>query len=155
MSLEPAACLKHDRARAATLLTRQRTGANMISKDAIVLFAHGARDLRWARPLERLQAELARIRPDAMVRIAFLELQGPDLRQTLTALAAAGARRIDIAPIFWSQGGHIAVELPALVEAFAASQPAIELRVLPVLAELPGMNEFVARAILAQADGTR
>lgn len=118
---------------------------------AIVLFAHGARDARWALSLEALRDEIARRRPGATLRIAFLELQKPDLPETLAALSVEGFRRIDIAPVFWSKGNHVARDLPALVSAFAQAHPQARLRILPVLAELPGMQAFVAEAILAQA----
>lgn len=118
------------------------------AQEAIVLFAHGARDARWALPLERLQCELQRARPQAFVQIAFLELQRPNLAEALAELTAAGCRRIDIAPIFWSQGNHLAQDLPALVREFTQREAGIQIRILPVLSELPGMHEFLAQAIL-------
>ena len=124
----------------------------MTTEDAIVLFAHGARDAAWAVPLQRLQRELARARPATSVHVAFLELQRPSLAEVLAELTAGGCRQIDIAPIFWSQGGHIAVDLPALVQQFAASASDVTIRVMPVLSELPGMHEFVLQAILARSD---
>jgi sirohydrochlorin cobaltochelatase len=124
----------------------------MKPESAIVLFAHGARDVRWALPLERLGAVVQRSCPRARIAIAFLELQEPRLPQTLAALAAEGVTRIDIAPIFWSTGGHIARDLPALVAAFRTDFPQIAVRVLPVLAELAGMDDFVAQAIRRQVD---
>lgn len=123
----------------------------MSTEPAIVLFAHGARDAAWARPLERLRDAIARARPAAPVRIAFLEMQPPGLPETLAALAGDGATRIDIAPIFWSRGGHIARDLPAMVDEFARGAPHVVVRVLPVLAELAGMDDFVAQAIVAHA----
>lgn len=116
---------------------------------AIVLFAHGARDARWGQSLDALRAQIALRQPGVALRIAFLELQEPGLPQTLAALAAEGVNAVDIAPIFWSKGGHIVRDLPALVEAFAAGHPGVRVRVLPVLAELPGMHAFVATAIAA------
>jgi len=125
----------------------------MTPESAIILFAHGARDVRWAQPLERLRDAIAAARPGSRIAIAFLELQAPDLPGALATLADEGVTQIDIAPIFWSRGGHIARDLPALVAAFAAGAPGVRVRVLPVLAELPGMDAFVAQAILAQAGG--
>jgi sirohydrochlorin cobaltochelatase len=125
----------------------------MKPETAIVLFAHGARDARWALPLERLRAALAQARPGAAIRIAFLELQPPGLPETLAALADTGVTRVDIAPIFWSLGGHVARDLPALVADFAGRAPQVQVRVLPVLAELPGMDAFVAQALLGLAGG--
>lgn len=124
----------------------------MSATRAIVLFAHGARDARWAQPLERLKNELVRMRPGTRVHLAFLELQEPTLGDALAMLTAEGLRTIDIAPIFWSKGGHIVRDLPGLIGAFTANHPGVSVRVLPVLAELPGMDEFIARAILAQFD---
>jgi sirohydrochlorin cobaltochelatase len=126
---------------------------NEPTRHAIVLFAHGARDARWGQSLEALQAQIASRLRHARLRIAFLELQQPRLAETLAALAAEGVGAIDIAPIFWSQGAHIVRDLPALVEAFRADHPGVQVRVLPVLAELPGMHAFVAEAIAAQAGG--
>lgn len=122
----------------------------MNGRDAIILFAHGARDARWALPLQQLQRALALARPQTSVQIAFLDLQEPNLAEALAALAAAGCRRIDVAPIFWSQGGHMVQDLPQIVQKFAAREPGIDIRVLPVLSELPGMEQFVVQAILTQ-----
>ena len=121
----------------------------MNGSDAIILYAHGAKDARWALPLQQLQRALALARPQTSVQVAFLELQEPNLADALAALAAAGCRRIDVAPIFWSRGGHMAQDLPQMVREFAAREPGIDIRVLPVLSELPGMEQFVAQAILA------
>ncbi|SPE34913.1 Cobalamin (Vitamin B12) biosynthesis CbiX protein (fragment) [Burkholderiales bacterium] len=69
----------------------------------------------------------------------------------LAELTAADFRSIAVMPIFWSHGGHVAVDLPALVQEFAAREPGVSIRILPALSELPGMHHFVARAILAQS----
>ena len=122
----------------------------MNGRDAIILFAHGAKHARWALPLQQLQRTLALARPQSLVQIAFLELQEPSLAESLATVAAAGCRRIDVVPIFWSQGGHIAQDLPQMVREFAAREPGVVIRVLPVLSELPGMEQFLAQAILAQ-----
>jgi sirohydrochlorin cobaltochelatase len=122
----------------------------MTNHTAIVLFAHGARDARWAQPLETLRDSIQRARPQSRIAIAFLELQEPRLPETLAALAAEGVRHVDIAPIFWARGGHIARDLPALVAAFHDESPQVSVRLLPVLSELAGMDAFVAGAIAAQ-----
>jgi sirohydrochlorin cobaltochelatase len=124
----------------------------MESTSALVLFAHGARDVGWSLPLDRLRDAIAQLRPGVAIRTAFLELQPPGLPETLAELAAGGATRIDIAPIFWSQGGHITRDLPQMLAAFAERAPRVRVRVLPVLANLPGMDAFVARALVGQID---
>jgi sirohydrochlorin cobaltochelatase len=114
---------------------------------AVVLFAHGARDARWSESLQALadaiQAQLAQ----ASVRTAFLELQSPTLPEALEAAAADGAQRIDIVPVFWAGAGHIDHSLPPIIAAFARRHPNVDVRALPVLSELPGLLDFVANAV--------
>ncbi len=121
------------------------------SARALVLFAHGARDAAWTGPLARLQAEIERRAPGLRVELAFLELQAPDLPQALESLVAGGFTQLAVAPVFWASGGHITRDLPRLVESFRARHPQAAVRVLPALSDLPGMNDFLADALLAQA----
>jgi sirohydrochlorin cobaltochelatase len=118
-----------------------------IGSPALILFAHGARGAAWAEPLERLRAELQRRQPLARVEIAYLELQSPDLAQALDALAAGGARSIHVVPVFWSRGAHIERDLVAIVQEFLSRTRGVAVRTLPVLADLPGMNEFLVSTI--------
>lgn len=119
----------------------------MQGRNALVLFAHGARDTRWSASLHAL-AEAIRPRVDqASIRIAFLELQSPTLPEALEVAAAEGARRIHVLPVFWAGAGHIDNELPALLAEFGTRRPEVAVRVLPVLSELPGLIDFVARTV--------
>jgi sirohydrochlorin cobaltochelatase len=119
----------------------------MNPEHALILFAHGARDARWSEPLQALRAALATRLPGSAVEVAFLELQAPTLDQALQGLAASAVRRIDVVPVFWAIGGHVATDLPAMVDRFRAAHPRIEVDVLPVLSALPGMVEFIADAV--------
>ena len=118
---------------------------------AIILFAHGARDARWAQTLQVLGAELLARQPHARVAAAFLEFQAPSLEQALSDAVAAGCKRIDIAPVFWATGGHVTHDVPPMLEAFRRTCPDVQVRMLPVLSELPGMTEFIADAVHALA----
>lgn len=120
---------------------------------ALVLFAHGARDPDWAQPLLRLRDAVQAVAPHVPTRLCFLEMQGPDLPTVLEDLQQEGATRIAIAPIFWSRGGHVAKDLPVLIEAFRARHPGLELNVLPALSDLPDMHGFIARALAGLLPG--
>jgi len=113
---------------------------------ALVLFAHGARDPRWAEPLTRLAAVVQAQRPGVVVEPAFLELMQPDLPSVLDRLASDGHARINLLPVFWSAGGHVMRDLPELVAASRLRHPGLHVAVLPVLSELPGVLDAVARA---------
>ena len=113
---------------------------------ALILFAHGARDPRWAEPLNRLAQVVHAQRPDVAVATAFLELMQPDLPSVLDRLVAEGHVRINLLPVFWSAGGHVIRDLPALVVDSRLRNPGLEIAILPVLSELPGVLDAVARA---------
>lgn len=114
---------------------------------ALILFAHGARDAKWAQTLYVLRDAIRARRPASHVGIAFLEFQTPTLADALDTAIAGGARRVDIAPVFWSSGGHVANDVPPLLDAFRRKHPAVHLAMLPVLSELPGMMDFIAGAV--------
>ncbi len=117
-------------------------------RHAIILFAHGARDARWAQTLHMLRDAVLARHPDAHVGLAFLEFQAPTLAAALAEAVAAGCRRVDVAPVFWSSGGHVANDVPPVLERFLRTHPHVELTLLPVLSELPGMMDFIAGAIV-------
>ena len=119
----------------------------MHSGDALILFAHGARNARWSDSLQALAGAIREQARQASVSIAFLELQTPTLLQALEAAASGGAQRIHVVPVFWAAAGHVENELPPILAQFSARYPHVSVKVLPVLSELPGMLEFIARTV--------
>lgn len=113
---------------------------------AVILFAHGARDARWSMTLVELQKRVQARRPDAHVGIAFLEFQPPTLATEIERAIGGGARSIDVLPVFWANGGHMASDVPPLLADVRRRHPGVEVRLLPVLSELPGMLDFIADA---------
>ena len=86
-------------------------------RQALVLFAHGARDARWAEPFERLLQRVRSLAPESEVRLCYLELMQPDLESAIAELVALGADSIRVVPVFLGQGGHVRRDLPGLVAA--------------------------------------
>ncbi len=89
----------------------------------LILFAHGARDPRWAQPFESVAAQVRAARPGVAVRLAYLELMAPDLPSVGAELAAAGCTQVQILPLFLGAGGHVRRDLPALVDGLRAAHP--------------------------------
>jgi len=122
---------------------------------AIVLFAHGARDPEWAGPVNRLAALLRSRQPQVLVRPAFLEFMSPGFDQAVDELVAQGASRILVVPIFLAQGGHLKRDLPQLIERAARRHPNSVLCLAAAVGEddrvLAAMGDF-ALAELARAD---
>lgn len=116
----------------------------------LVLFAHGARDPAWGHALHEL-AQLIRQRNGALeVRVAYLELQSPNLDTALDELALT-CQSITVLPVFWAAAGHVTQALPALLAAARTRHPTRTFNALPTLSELPGLLAFVADAAVAAA----
>lgn len=113
-------------------------------KDALVLFAHGARDARWAEPFLRLQAMTQSRMPEVMVELAFLELMEPRLPDLTARLAAQGCTAVTVVPVFFGQGGHVLRDLPLMVEKLRAEYPALRLQVAPAVGEDAGVLDAIA-----------
>jgi len=120
-------------------------------KQAIILFAHGARDPQWAEPFERLRAALLAIAPGTAVGLAYLELMQPDLAGAAAALAARGATAISVVPVFMAQGGHLKRDLPLKIEEVRLLHPGITFSLQPAIGEAQSVLEAMARHIAAAA----
>ena len=118
---------------------------------AIILFGHGARDVRWREPFDRL-AELWRSQNATIpVELAFLEMMQPSLDEAVSTLSLAGATQITVVPVFFGQGGHLRNDFPVLLDACRAKFPAITLSATPAVGEdlavLQAIVDFGARAL--------
>jgi sirohydrochlorin cobaltochelatase len=113
-------------------------------KQGLILFAHGARDPRWAEPFEAIANAVRARASDVDVRLAFLELMAPDLPSVAAALVADGCTRIDILPLFLGTGGHLRRDLPPLVERIAAAHPAAVVRLHGAAGEAPDVIAALA-----------
>ena len=87
-----------------------------MSQEAIVLFAHGARDPEWAVPLA----------------------------DAVDAAAAAGARALRVVPLFVARGGHLKKDVPALIEAAQAKHPDCRIELAAVVGEDAGVVHAMA-----------
>jgi sirohydrochlorin cobaltochelatase len=115
-----------------------------MSKPAIILFAHGARDPSWADPFQKIKRLLEAKHPGAAVELAFLELMEPSLPDAVAKLARAGHRSITIAPIFMAQGGHLKNDLPQILDALRADYPGTSLKLLPAIGDVDAILAAIA-----------
>ena len=102
----------------------------------IILFAHGAREPDWARPVERLKRMLSDRMQGAMVECAYLEHMAPTLEAAAADLVARGAKELSVVPVFIAIGGHLRQDLPIRVKAIGASHPGIPVRIAPPIGEV-------------------
>jgi sirohydrochlorin cobaltochelatase len=115
----------------------------------LVLFGHGARDVRWREPFERLAQKLKAVRAtgDAAgpVTLAFLELMEPDLPTAVGGLVTQGCDVITVVPVFFGQGGHVRKDLPEAIERCRALHAGVEIRCAVAVGEDEAVLDAVAQ----------
>ncbi len=118
----------------------------------LVLFAHGARDPRWAAPFEAVAEALRAARPGLPVRLAYLEFMAPTLAEAGAELAAAGCTRVVVLPMFLGAGGHVRQDLPRQMDALCAAHPALAFELAGAIGEQPEVLAAMAAAALRSLD---
>ena len=124
-------------------------------KSGLILFAHGARDPRWAAPFEAVAARVRAQRPEVAVRLAFLEFMSPSLQGAGTELASLGCHRVQVLPLFLGAGGHVREDLPLLVDALRNAHPEMAVTLQPAVGELDSVTAAIADAALQLLDSAR
>jgi sirohydrochlorin cobaltochelatase len=109
------------------------------------MFAHGARDPRWAEPFLRIAERVRAAAPDVPVELAYLELMVPDLLTGVRRLAARGVKEVRVVPLFFGSGGHLRGDVPALIRQATAEMPGVSIE----LARAAGEDDGVVAAITA------
>ena len=120
----------------------------------LILFAHGARDPRWAAPFEAVAAQLRSQRPGLAVRLAFLEFMAPTLPEAAAELSAAGCMQVQVLPMFLGAGGHVRKDLPLLIDAVHAAHPGLQLSLHPAVGEIDSVTQAMAAAALQLLDAS-
>ena len=119
----------------------------------LLLFAHGARDPRWALPFEAVEARVRHLgtdlQPPPLVRLSFLEFMSPSLVEAGMALAEAGCQQVDVVPLFLGAGGHVRKDLPALLAQLQEAHPTVNWRLNPAVGESLTVVEAMAAASMA------
>lgn len=116
----------------------------MEKKSALILFAHGARDPRWAQPFQKLQAIASAQLPGTRVELAFLELMEPRLPAVVDQLAGEGCASVSVVPVFLGQGGHVLRDLPPMIEELRAKHPQLSISVADAVGESPAVLDAIA-----------
>lgn len=121
----------------------------------LLLFAHGARDPRWALPFEAVAQRVRAARPDMPVQLAFLEFMAPTLEEAAVALVEAGCTQVSVLPLFLGAGGHVRRDLPELLDRMRARYTGVSWQLHAAVGELDGVIGAMADAAIGLAgDGT-
>ncbi|MFC3997816.1 sirohydrochlorin chelatase [Nocardiopsis sediminis] len=116
----------------------------------LVAVAHGSRDGRSARAVERIFARVRRLRPGLDVRVAYLDHVAPGAEESLTGLAAEGAGAAVVLPVLLTAAYHSKVDLPGVLDRVRDGAPWLQVRYGAPLGPHPLLLEAVEQR-LAQA----
>jgi sirohydrochlorin cobaltochelatase len=111
----------------------------------LILFAHGARDPRWAEPFEQVAQRVRTLEPGLHVSLAYLELMPPDISTAGQALVNAGCDDIAVLPLFLGAGGHVRKDLPERLETLRRAHPAVRWTLRPAVGESDRLIETLAQ----------
>jgi sirohydrochlorin cobaltochelatase len=120
-----------------------------MTTQGLILFAHGARDPRWAAPFEAVAKQIRQQQPALQLRLAYLELMMPNLQDAGAELCAAGCQQVDVLPMFLGTGGHLRKDLPPMMERLRELHPSVRWRLHDAVGEQPRVREAMAATALA------
>lgn len=121
----------------------------------LILFAHGARDPRWAAPFQAVLARVQALEPDTRACLAYLELMTPSLPEAAATLAAEGCAEITVQPMFLGTGGHLRRDLPLLMDDLRQRHPGVRWHLGSAIGEVDSVIEAMAAAAALAAARTR
>ena len=122
-----------------------------MSKTALILLAHGARDPEWALPLRRVCALVRAQAPELRAELAFLDFLSPNLHDSAAVLIAEGFTRIVVLPMFIAAGGHLKRDVPLLLDELRSLHPQICFEQAAALGEADAMVQAMVAHVLALA----
>ena len=120
----------------------------------LLLFAHGARDPRWALPFVDIQQRVKAAAPIMPVELAFLEFMTPNLIDAGASLVQAGCTTVDVLPLFLGAGGHVRKDLPDLMDQLKRQHPAVLWQLRPAIGEVASVVQAMADAALTGMSST-
>ncbi|EFN59829.1 hypothetical protein CHLNCDRAFT_133580 [Chlorella variabilis] len=118
-------------------------GASSEGPVGVVVVDHGSKKAEANDALLEFAELYKKVTGRQVVEVAHMELAEPTIEQAVGRCAAAGARRVVVAPYFLSRGRHVQQDIPALAAAAAAAHPSVEC----VVAEPIGIDSLMAQLI--------
>lgn len=119
-----------------------------MSTQAIILFAHGARDPDWALPFVIIKKQVQAARPNAYVELAFQDFMTPALEAAVGQAAAQGATRVVVVPLFMAQGSHMKQDLPRMLGKLREQHSGLEITALSAIGDAPEILQAVTNWVL-------
>ena len=94
---------------------------------AVILIAHGSRVQQTADEMDAIIDKLKLSMPKSLILPAFMEIQQPDLKSTMSTALKQGVSKINVVPLFFFTGRHMRDDIPAQVEECRQEYPECEI----------------------------
>ena len=101
----------------------------------LILLAHGSRDRQWRDSLASLVQAVGVKMPQEEVRVAFMQFEGPTLREVVEDAARSGENPVRILPLFMASAGHVDKDIKPLVGELVGKYPGTALELLAPVGE--------------------
>jgi sirohydrochlorin cobaltochelatase len=111
---------------------------------AVVLFAHGARDPLWAKPIEALRQQVLNKNSSAKVVLAYLEFMSPTLTECVERLVGENIVDITVIPMFIAAGGHLKNDVPKLLNQLLIKHPSLSIEITEPVGEFLEVQSAIA-----------
>jgi len=112
----------------------------------LVLTAHGSRDPRSAANARAVACQVAGLRPGLDVRLAFCELNTPNLVDALNGLSGTG--EAVVTPLLLANAYHARVDIPRQISSTGAAGRGIDVRQSAVLGEDPRLVALLRQRVM-------
>ena len=112
-------------------------------KQGILIVDHGSRRAEANEALEGVARLVQQARPDAIVRIAHMDIAPPTIADAFDACVAEGAGEVIVHPYFLSPGNHTMNDIPRLAREAAKRYPGVVARISDPLGVHPRLAEVI------------
>jgi sirohydrochlorin cobaltochelatase len=122
----------------------------------VLLVAHGTRQTEGVAEIRALTARVAARLAPAIVEVAYLEFESPNIDEALARLGARGVGEVHVVPLLLFAAGHALVDIPAALSRAAQRDPKLRLLLAPAFkcsAELLALSHLRCHEALAGGDG--
>ena len=129
--------------------SQKPVSGRMPTPRGVLLLAHGSIDPVWRAPFEDLLALFRLNASGFRVELGYMEFAQPTFMEVAEAMAA-DCPEITVVPLFMSSGGHVAYDIPVLVERARRTFPKTRWFQQSALGEDPIVQEALIQASIAR-----
>ena len=115
---------------------------------ALILLAHGSKDVNWKKPFVAIKNDLQRKHIFKKVDLAFFELDTPLLEDIVYEYEKRGFKTIKIEPLLLANGYHIQKDLPNRLEKLKLQFDNLDFTIGTALIDRGVISDAVTSSIL-------